>query len=372
MKGQKSASEKFRQDVADAFIASIEADPKHWRREWICAGMDRPYNAVKGTRYKGLNVFWLAYVAEVKGFSDPRWATFNQAADEGWKIKAGSKGTKIEYWMPIDNEKGKAVTWEEYNKATDSGRIHLIYEDENGRKLDKYTIRSKVFTVFNGDQIEGIPALVEELNYEIKRSEVVDRVAAGMGVEIIEAKQGRAYYSPSEDKIHLPLKEQFESDNAYQSTALHELGHATGHPERLARDQGGGFGSEKYAFEELVAEISSTFMGEYFDVEPSEAEMENHAAYVQGWAEAIKNDKNYLFKAIKQAEEAADYMIEAGELDVLRSEAIENAKIDREADAATDAYEALNAADGARAIGSASDINEGVHRVQQLEEEFDI
>jgi len=203
------------------------------------------------------------------------------------------------------------------------------------------------------------------MNPDIKKSLVVERVSAGMGVPIIEERSASAYYIPSKDEVHLPLKEQFESDEAYQSTALHELGHATGHPERLDRDQSGSFGTESYAFEELVAEISSTFMSEFFEAEPSAAELDNHKAYVQNWAEAIKNDKNYLFKAIKQAEEAADFMIEAGDLEVLRSEAIEAAETDRKAEEDFNAYEALNGADGLRAFGNLEEIAEA-------EEEFDM
>ena len=322
----KDTKQSFRDVVAEAFIKSIEADPLNWRKEWSYAGTDRPYNAVKGNHYKGINVFYLSYVAHEKGYSDPRWATFNQASENEWRIKAGEKGTRIEYWMPIDNETGKVIAWAEYNRATAHGTRNLYYTDQNGKKQEKYSIRAKYFVVFNGDQIEGIQPLEQKLNYEIKKSDVVDRVSNGMNVPIIESNSARAYYSSSSDEIHIPLRQQFESDNAYQSTALHELGHATGHPNRLSRDQSGTFGTENYAFEELVAEIASTFMSEYFETEMSESEMKNHQAYVQDWADAIKKDKNYLFRAIKLAEEAADYMIEKGELDVLRDKAIENVK----------------------------------------------
>lgn len=332
---KKNKMENFRETIANAFINSIEADPIGWRKDWSYTGAERPYNAVKGNSYKGINVLWLAFSAEEKGYCDPRWATFNQASEKGWKIRPGEKGTKIEYWMPFDNEKKKAVSWDEYNKQTHSGRVHITYEDEHGHKYEKYSIRPRLFTVFNGDQIEGIPEIKEELNYEIRKSEVVDRVAAGMGVPIIEEKQDRAYYVPDKDEIHLPLKEQFESENAYQSTALHELGHASGHAGRLNRDHCGCFGTEDYAFEELVAEMSAAFMGEYFETEPSAAELENHKAYVQGWAKAIRNDKNYLFRAIKQAEEAADYMIEKGELDMLRAASYEKVAEEHGAEACT-------------------------------------
>jgi hypothetical protein len=173
--------------------------------------------------------------------------------------------------------------------------------------------------VFNAAQLEGVPELDRKNEYhEINASEVVQAVARGMEVEINEKEQGRAFYSPLTDSITLPLKEQFESDYAYQSTALHELGHATGHESRLGRDIEGSFGSTEYAYEELIAEITSCFMGEYLPVEAGEEDINNHVAYVQNWLEAIDKDPNYLFKAIKAADQAADYMISKGDLETLK------------------------------------------------------
>ena len=309
-------NKKFRDMVADEFVKALQGNPLEWKKQWSLVGTGRPYNPTKGTPYKGVNFLWLKMVEEENNFGDPRWMSFKQASALGYKIKAGSKGTKVEYWMPVNNQTKKAVTWDEYNKArkNNGGKEPTYKEDGIDKKL--FSIRAKYFTVFNGSQIEGIkPFEVDRTRNDIKPSEIVNMVAKGMNVPIIEDKNGnRAYYSPQADNIHLPEKERFNSDIAYQSVAMHELGHATGHESRLNRNQTGRFGTKDYAFEELIAETTATFMSEYFTVEMSEEELKNHAAYIQSWSEEIKKDKNYLFKAINQAEEAADYMIEKGGL----------------------------------------------------------
>ena len=129
-----------------------------------------------------------------------------------------------------------------------------------------------------------------------------------MNVEIHNDGGEDAFYSPSADNIHLPLPEVFSSDNEYNATAFHELGHATGHESRLNRDMSGGFGSSAYAKEELVAEITSAFMAETTGISPEDMNMENHKAYVNGWITSIEDDPEYLMKAISQANDAADYM----------------------------------------------------------------
>lgn len=132
----------------------------------------------------------------------------------------------------------------------------------------------------------------------------------------------------SEDKVHLPLPSAFDSNYDYNSTALHELGHATGAANRLNRDMGGGFGGEEYAKEELVAEITSAFMGVYLgdNSEATDNDLNNHKAYVQSWISSIKEKPDVLFNAIKQAEVATQYMEEKGEL--IKEKEKESAKIE--------------------------------------------
>lgn len=135
-----------------------------------------------------------------------------------------------------------------------------------------------------------------------------------MGVEITNEGGDRAYYSIREDKIFLPKKTAFTSDYEYNSTALHELSHATGAQKRLDRDIRNSFGTEKYAYEELVAEISSCFMGEHLTIQMPTEHMENHKAYVQSWIKQISEKPAVLMKAIRDAESSANYLEYQAEL----------------------------------------------------------
>ena len=129
-----------------------------------------------------------------------------------------------------------------------------------------------------------------------------------MGVPISYHQTARAFYRPIEDRIYLPYRQQFNSEYAYASTALHELSHATGAEHRLNRKQGGEFGTEPYAYEELVAEISSCFLSSELPIGQTEEHLKNHKAYVQSWIQGIKEQPEALFRAVKDAEQAAAYL----------------------------------------------------------------
>ena len=286
---------EFRKSVADMFVKGLSEEGLNWKQGWATTGELR--NAVSNRNYKGLNKFYLKLVSMVRDYKDPRWMTFNQIRDEGYHLEKGSKGAKVEYWFPFDTIKKKGVSFEEKER--------LIKEGE--RKKEDFSLVAKYYTVFNGDNISGLPEIELPKN-EIEPSVVLEQISRGMNVEIHNDGGEDAFYSPSADNIHLPLPEVFSSGNEYNATAFHELGHATGHESRLNRDMSGGFGSSAYAKEELVAEITSAFMAETTGISPEDMNMENHKAYVNGWITSIEDDPEYLMKAISQAHDAADYM----------------------------------------------------------------
>lgn len=288
-------TKEFRKSVADMFVKGLSEEGLNWKQGWATTGELR--NAVSNRHYRGLNEFYLKLISMVNGYKDPRWMTFNQIRDEGYHLEKGSKGTKVEYWFPFDTIKKKGVSFEEKER--------LIKEGE--RKKEDFSLVAKYYTVFNGDNISGLPEIELPKN-EIEPSVVLEQISRGMNVEIHNDGGEDAFYSPSADNIHLPLPEVFSSDNEYNATAFHELGHATGHESRLNRDMSGGFGSSAYAKEELVAEITSAFMAETTGISPEDMNMENHKAYVNGWITSIEDDPEYLMKAISQANDAADYM----------------------------------------------------------------
>ena len=285
---------KLQQQLAEQFLHILEEEKLDWRKEW--SGIpERPYNPISKTVYHGSNYFSLLLTSMVKGYQDPRWCTFAQIKEQGWTLKAGKgQSAKIEFWYPYDREQKKSISWQEFREV--GGQIN-----------DRYQLYSRAYSVYNGDMIIGIPKLEVRQN-EIQPVELVDTISRNMGVPISYHQTARAFYRPIEDRIYLPYRQQFNSEYAYASTALHELSHATGAEHRLNRKQGGEFGTEPYAYEELVAEISSCFLSSELPMGQTEEHLQNHKAYVQSWIQGIKEQPEALFRAVKDAEQAAAYL----------------------------------------------------------------
>ena len=298
------SKDEYRAELANAFVHVLEERGLAWKKEWQ-GGTGAPYNGITKARYRGINAFWLSLVSMKRGYHDPRWVTMVQIMDtekkyhpkEKWHLKKGSKATYVEYWYPFDVKNKKAFTWEQYRDVI-----------ANGRSENEFILLSKYTAVFNACDIEGMPELQVTHNPDITQDDLIQKLSNGMGVEILTDGGDRAYYSPSEDKIHLPAPETFFSDYAFNATALHELSHSTGHPTRLDRLQGEFHTIEQYAYEELVAEICSCFMGANLQTKATPQHIDNHKAYVQAWIQAIREKPETLVRAIKDAQAAANYM----------------------------------------------------------------
>ena len=296
---------RMREEMINSFIDCLKKDTIPWHRSW--SATERPYNAVTNTAYHGANSLWLSYNQFAREFDDPRWCTFKQAQTQGWKIKPGSKGTRVEFWSLYDTEEKRKLTQREAKQLSDE----LTLEDFKNRVKPI----SNVYTVFNGEQIDGIPKY-EEKTYELNTEELLqkrDTLLKNMNVDFSEGGD-EAFYNSSRDRITLPEMNRFESEYAYMATLLHEAGHATGHESRLNRPEANMFGSPEYAKEELRAEIASAFAAQVVGIDYQQNQyMENHEAYVQDWISVLENSPNELFAAIKDAEKISDYLIEKGE-----------------------------------------------------------
>lgn len=298
--------------MINSFIDCLKKDTIPWHRSW--SATERPYNAVTNTAYHGANSLWLSYNQFAREFEDPRWCTFKQAQTQGWKIKPGSKGTRVEFWSLYDTEEKRKLTQREAKQLSDE----LTLEEFKNRVKPI----SNVYTVFNGEQIDGIPKY-EEKTYELNTEELLqkrDTLLKNMNVDFSEGGD-KAFYNPSRDRITLPEMNKFETEYDYMATLLHEAGHATGHISRLNRDMTGVFGSPEYAREELRAEIASAFAAQVVGIDYQQNQyMENHEAYVQDWISVLENSPNELFAAIKDAEKISDYLIEKGEFGLEETE----------------------------------------------------
>ena len=276
-------------ELANKFADLIEKNEAPWQKSWSSNGF-LPFNIKTGKEYNGMNMLNLIDIATDKGYEDNRWLTFLQAAEQNAKVRAGEKGTPIMYLQTTETRK-------EINEET--GEEIVVTE-----KLEKP--RAVWSIVFNAEQCEGLPAY-EPKKLDFNPIERAEEILNNSGAKIKHKAQDRAYYSPVTDTITLPLKEQFVSSEEYYRTALHELGHWTGHSSRNNRDMSGRFGTESYAKEELVAEITSFLVGTQCGLghEPDK----NNIAYLKSWSKAIRDEPSFLYNAVKEADRAAKLIL---------------------------------------------------------------
>jgi len=286
MAGSKDDKKPYYEQIADRLIQQLEEGTAPWQKPWEPGVHRMPHNPISGTRYKGINALWLT----MQGRSDPRWMTYKQAKSVNAQVQKGEKGTLVQYWkfrdrVPKKDEQGRPV------------------RDENGKKvmvnveLDKPKVFSA--TVFNAEQIQGLPPLEVKTEQAWDRHDRAEAILSESGANLHHDQADRAYYTPATDAIHLPEKGQFATADQYYATALHELGHWTGHPSRMDRDLSGGFGSQSYAKEELRAEISSMMVGEELEIGHDPGQ---HAAYVKSWVRVLKEDPKEILRAARDAE----------------------------------------------------------------------
>ena len=310
---KKSVYDKLtpqRKRLVDTIMANLENNHSLWQQGWATTGA--PVSAISGKRYNGVNRLYLAVATMEKGYSDNRWVTFNQMKEKGWEFKRDEEGNSlgknagvsIEYFSLYDKE-----TKQKFDRHTLDG----MTEDERNEYMDDNVIAlRKYYCVFNGDVIEGIPERekrVVDPSGKNRRAEGILQYWSDNEAKIIYGGDD-AFYRPSTDEIHLPERNQFVDLPEFYSTALHEVGHSTGHEKRLNRDLSGGFGSDKYAEEELRAEIASMFIEQDLGVAASEKHIQNNSAYIQEWHDKIKEDPNVLFRAIADAEKITKFVME--------------------------------------------------------------
>ena len=297
-----------RKMLVDMILQNLESGAGLWKKGWRSGGM--PENAVTGKKYRGVNNMFLTYVSMLRGYSDNRWLTFNQMKEREWSFKTDGEGKSLGKNAGVSVEFFEL--WDrETKKKFDRRVLDGMSMDERQEYMDEnvYPIR-KYYTVFNGDLIDGIPEKETSVLDERAKSERADTFLNYWSENEAEILYGggQAYYSPKTDEIHLPPREDFYSPQEFYSTALHELGHSTGHAKRLNRKLNTDKNSEEYAIEELRAEIASLFMEQDFEISVNENEVRNNSAYIQSWKAAIKDDPNVLFTAIADAEKITKYV----------------------------------------------------------------
>ena len=277
--------------VATAIIKQLKEGTAPWQKPWEPGERFMPYNPTTGNEYRGMNAVWLMSQSQTRGFNDARWMTYRQSQEQDAQVRKGEKGTPIQFWKwqglePVKDANGKPVL------DQDGQPVHQMVRYERPRVMGA--------VVFNAEQIDGLPpAPARPVRPEWERHAQAETILANSGVPIRHIPGDRAFYRLAEDTITMPERSQFPTGDRYYATALHELGHATGHPSRLARDLAHPFGSEGYAREELRAEIGSLMLGEQLGIghDPSQ-----HVAYVASWIKALEEDPREVFRAAADAE----------------------------------------------------------------------
>jgi antirestriction protein ArdC len=291
----------YYEQVAAKLIEQLAAGTAPWQKLWEPGTLSLPHNPVSGTRYKGSNAIWL----EAQSRGDPRWMTYRQAASIEAQVRKGEKGILVQYWkftdkIPVKDERGRPVLDQEGN---------TIYRNV---PLERPKVFSAV--VFNAEQIDGLPPL-EAKAPAWDRHARAEALLLASGAEIRHDQADRAFYRPATDRIHLPERGGFKTADAYYATAMHELGHWTGHPSRLDRDLAHPFGSEGYAKEELRAEIASLMLGDELGMGHDPGQ---HAAYVKTWIKTLQEDPKEILRAAKDADRITAFI-----LDFERARAVE-------------------------------------------------
>jgi antirestriction protein ArdC len=278
--------------ITNTIIQQLEQGVRPWHKPWDSANpsvaFKIPVNATTGKEYKGINIPLLWQAADDKAFTTNEYATFKQWAYNKESVKKGEKGNVIIFYDTVERE----------NDRHELEKIPFI----------------KTSVVFNRCQLQSYKPSDTEAPQQplIERIEHVDKFAQNTGALIYNDGGNRAYYSRLTDEIHLPMVERFIGSpsqtalESYYATMLHELGHWSGNQKRLDRQFGKRFGDSAYAFEELVAELTSAFLCAKLEI--ADAPRPDHAQYVGSWLKVLKDDKKAILTAASKASQAADYL----------------------------------------------------------------
>jgi len=274
--------------ITNQIIAQLEAGVRPWVQTWEAgATVNRPLRH-DGTPYSGINILLLWSEAVERGYLRPTWMTFRQALALGAHVRKGERGATVVYANQIIREEA----------------------DEAGKPVEQRIPFLKAYTVFNLDQIDGLPERYAPqpqptINPEV-RIGAAEAFFRACGADIRHGG-GSAFYAPGTDFVQMPAFESFQDAQSYYATLGHEMIHWTSHSSRLDRDLGRQrHGDEGYAREELVAELGAAFLCAALGLalEPRE----DHAAYIASWLQVLRDDRRFIVSAAAHAQRAVAWL----------------------------------------------------------------
>jgi antirestriction protein ArdC len=273
-------------EVSARIVAELEKGAPPWVKPWSATpGANTPCNAVSNRPYSGCNVV-LLWMAQAAGYRTPRFLTFRQALELGGNVRKGERGTKVYFVKQLQVRDKRA------DESVSARLIPMMRE----------------YTVFNVDQCENLPDNINagkpvRVRNPDTRDELADTFLQSTGADIREG-YGEAYYVPSRDFISMPAFAGFKGADHFYNVTFHELTHWTGYKSRLDRDLKSRFGSQRYAAEELIAELGAAFLCAEFSFDGDI----RSAGYIASWIELLKADKRAFFTACGHASNAANYL----------------------------------------------------------------
>ena len=277
--------------VTQAIVADLEAGVRPWTKPWsaehLAGRISRPLRST-GEAYNGINVMLLWAEAVAQGYAAPIWITFRQALALGGHVRKGEHGATVVY----------ANTF----SRTETG--------DDGQDVERQIPFLKAYTVFNVEQVDGLPAHFHAVaEPKLDAGQRIDHAEAFFAATGADIRHGgeRAYYAIHPDYVQMPPFEAFADPEAYYATLAHESTHWTRHPTRLDRDFGRKrWGDDGYAREELVAELGAAFLCADLGLELTPRP--DHVSYIASWLEVLQDDRRFIFTAAAHAQRAVDYL----------------------------------------------------------------
>ena len=282
-------SSEINEHIQQRMLTALENGTVPWRRPWSADTGGVPRSMSTGKAYRGINVWMLALTAMDEGFTSPWWGTFHKIKELGGHLRKGSHGTKVYWW-----------------------KVVVKPNPDNPDEPMKFYVGG-CETVFSASQVDNLP---DKYYPDLDSSEpdilpepqsIIDDYLS-RGPTMVRAPQGKAYYTPADDQITMPMRSQFSDAAEEMCVQFHECAHSTGHKSRLNRPgitDWSGFGSHGYGIEEMCAEASSAILAAMTGVE-TESTWNNSAAYLDNWIHAIKEDAKLVPAAFRAAQAAVD------------------------------------------------------------------
>lgn len=290
---QASTYQRIYNDINEKIKNALQKGDIVWRKPWTKGSTALPSNLINRKRYRGWNLFFLAWAMRNEGYESPYFLTFLQAQSLGGRIRKGSKGFTI-------------VKWIESKKKT-------LKDIENDDATRQTTIFPVIHTVFNIAQTENI----EAPPLESPATAITQPIEACVGIltkmqrlPSIRSGGDIAAYNRVADHILIPPPSAFHPAEAYYCTLFHEIIHATGHSSRLNRPDlmsSAGPCTPEYCREELTAEFGAAYLCGITGI--ATQTVTNSAAYIQHWLRALENDPSLVYKACSRAQAAVDFLL---------------------------------------------------------------